>query len=159
MRRFNPNNPHESELLTVDEGAVPRVRLRGGALTGFSKDGCSASRPLVLDEVNIDIREVLEPPRYDSLAEAIVESVDGFEYTTNGGEVIQPFSVVPDPYPQEVEGPKSHHVSHALIQAIQFPSKADKTMAVGTLARLHFNPIQLPAEEDVAAGATDDETQ
>jgi hypothetical protein len=142
LRRFNPNNPQEADQVTIDEGAVPRIRLRPSALTGFSDDGCSVSRDAILSHVGIPRSELAVPPKYTHIAEASVAAIRGFEHETSGGETLRPFEVVPDPYP-DLDSPSRTDVAHALI-SIAMLTRADRKIAVGRLARTIFNPLHEP---------------
>ncbi len=140
LRRFDPDNVEVRELHTIDEGSVPRIRLRGGALTGFSSDGCSTARPRVLDLAGISYPEVLEP-KHRRFAEAMVSSIRDFEFKRNDGQTIRPFDVAPDAYPPNENQPKRWMVAHALVTIIEL-TKLEKRVAVGALTRLVFNPLQ-----------------
>jgi hypothetical protein len=98
------------------------------------------SRELVLDRAHIDHAEILEPPKYPIFAEAMVSAIEEFEHTDEAGVRYLPFSVFADPYPC-VDEPKRHLVAHALIKLAALPTKGDRTIAIGLLARVAFNPI------------------
>lgn len=144
LRRFNPDNPEHRDSITIDEGRVPRVRLKPGALTGFSQDGCSTIRHDVLVEAQIPREELLEPPKYTRLAEASVSAIREFSFVDSTGSTTEPFTVHPDAYPDQ-PNPKRHDVAHALIRRAALPTRSDRSMAVGALARLVFNPLSAPS--------------
>lgn len=139
LRRFDPDNSNVRDFVTRDEGSAPRLRLKGGALTGFSSDGCSTARDQVLSEAQIARREVLEP-KYRRIAEASVDAIRSFQLVRDSGDTVTPFEVVPDPYPDDEPSPKKWMVAHALITIVPL-TKAEKTTAVGALARTVFNPL------------------
>lgn len=139
VRRFNPHNPEHYTSVVVDEGDSPRYQLTNGAFDGFSVDGCSVYRDVVLQKANIDRSDLLQPPKYICLAEATVADVEGVVLKGQGGASSYPFVVRPDAYPAR-ESPERSDVAHALIQ-IDVSTKADRRIAVGKLARLVFKPV------------------
>lgn len=143
LRRFNPDNEDIRDVLSVDEGGVARYRLKAGALTGFSSDGCSVGRDQILQHASLDRASMLHP-RHRKLAEASVDAIRSFAHPDRNGVERAPFEVVPDAYPSEASDPQRWQVAHALITLAPEYTKASRTTAVGTLARTVFNPLLHP---------------
>ena len=143
LRRFDPDNPEVRDAYTVDEGSSPRYRLRGGALTGFSIDGCSVSRDRILVAAGISRDEVLRLPKFRKLAEASVAAVRECSIPDHAGNELRPFEVLADSYPMADPSPQRDLVAHALIR-LDAPTKKFRTIAVGKLSRFVFNPLDAP---------------
>jgi hypothetical protein len=142
LRRFNPDSEDMRDVMSIDEGGVPRYRLKTGALTGFSEDGCSVGRDQILVEADLDRAEMLHP-RHRKLAEAAVDAIRGFVHPDSQDNSRHPFDVVPDAYPPS-DAPARWQVAHALITLADGYGKSARTTAVGALARTVFNPLVSP---------------
>ncbi|MEW2014342.1 MULTISPECIES: hypothetical protein [Microbacterium] len=143
LRRFNPDNEDIRDVVSVDEGGVTRYRLKSGALTGFSDDGCSVGRDQILREAELD-RAVMLHPKHRKLAEAAVDAIRDLVHPDSAGEERQPFDVAPDAYPASDPNPQRWQVAHALITLAEGYTRSARTTAVGTLARTVFNPLVTP---------------
>lgn len=143
LRRFDPDNEDIRDVVSVDEGGVPRYRLKTGALSGFSADGCSVGRDQILREAELDRDQMLHP-KYRKLAEANVDAIRAFKHPDSAGVERSPFDVAPDPYPPNDPFPQRWQVAHALITLAEGYGRSARKTAVGTLARTVFNPLMTP---------------